>query len=93
MQEGEKENTQERKQIFEHSEIVLIQNMSSCSDFLKKDLQFAEYFNILCQKLQVCINVFCHFMALSDVLCSVNLIRCLGYLLYTKINSQTLSVH
>lgn len=33
MQEGEEESMQERKQIFEHSEIVLVQNMSSYSDF------------------------------------------------------------
>lgn len=33
MQEGEEENMQERKQIFERSEIVIIQKMSSYSDF------------------------------------------------------------
>lgn len=52
-------------------------------------------YNILCQKLQVCISAFYHFMALSDNLWHIKLIYYPGYLLCTqrKIPNPHLRAH
>lgn len=85
MQEGVgEENMWEWKQIFECNEITLIQNISSYSDFLKKDLQFLEYFIILAAKKKSNIPVPFTILWLIGVLWSINLIHCPGYLLATQ---------